>query len=144
MILGLSIASLMFLIHQVSAFFMQASEEHEWILRKGDEPQKTFFSRWAWNGNEDATGVQIWLWSLNRKPKEEKLVWYLDWIPRDGYHIVLSCRNNLGWLAGVTVAVTVIPSWPDWGAFASAATLYATTRGVGFTLLMKLFRGSTT
>jgi hypothetical protein len=59
--------------------------------------------------------------------------WWLDWIPHDSWHIVQWIRNA-SVIAGTAICVYEYQSW--W--FVIPFVLYSITRGIGFSIPLKL------
>lgn len=103
----------------VSVVLLLASHVADWQLQ---------CEQHGWKG--------LWWKNGNRAPR---IAWYIEWLPRDAWHIAQVLRN-WGQLAACIIMGLY---WPfvDWYFPPAFVALYAITRGIGFTLPRKLTQG---
>lgn len=69
----------------------------------------------------------------------QHLVWWLDWLPRDPYHIYQAARNLL-WLTGAASSAYILRDRPWWVIMAVTIGLYVLARGLSSSLILQIVR----
>lgn len=67
------------------------------------------------------------------------LAWWLDWLPRDPYHVYQALRNAL-WLTAAWHASLILSHYPWWQSLGITIGLYIVARGLSSSLILRIVR----
>lgn len=100
-----------------------------------------FAAFWVAGIADYAVQAPWWGWPIpiDMLARGPKLVWWLDWIPRDAWHIAQAARNFL-WLSGAVSSAYILRSRPWWVIMAVTIGLYVLARGLSSSLILQIVR----
>lgn len=83
-----------------------------------------------------------WGWPvpIDMLARTPKLIWFLDWIPRDAWHIAQAARNLL-WIAGACIGGWKLAQRRSWYiSLGIVLGLYILARGLSSSLILQIVR----
>lgn len=100
-----------------------------------------FLAFWCAGILDYAVQAPWWGWPIpiDMLARGEKWAWYLDWIPRDWWHVAQAGRNLL-WIAGAWYASRILRVHPWWLALLITLGLYVLARGASSSLILQIVR----
>lgn len=98
-----------------------------------------FFLFWLAGCLDYLVQAPWWGWPtpVDMLARSPKLVWYLDWIPRDYWHVAQFLRN-LFWIGGASWAGWLTRERRWWEAVLLTLLLYNLSRGLSSSLILQI------